>query len=257
MTVLRPGKTLDGFEVRAHLRRLVRRIRLHWPETVITIRGDSHYGRFEAMQWCEQNGVRYVFGLQKNKALDALVQVQSETVEADWAACGAQGEAVRGYAEMRYDFGTWSRTRRVVARIEVTDKGLDIHHVVTNIEHCASQWLYDGLYCARGQTENLIKQHKSQLAAERTSCRLPLANQMRLILHTAAYRLMRVLRDAIPRPHKLVGAEFATIPLQVRETASRVRLAHAANCPEAALVRGAGRGVDPAPNIDGGADAPR
>ena len=56
-------------------------------------------------------------------------------------------------------------------------------------------WLYDSLYCARGQAENLIKRHKSQLASDRTSCRSPLANQMRLILHTAAYWLMLTVRD--------------------------------------------------------------
>jgi Transposase DDE domain group 1 len=50
ITILRPGKTPSGKEVRAHLRRLVHRIRMHWPDTVITIRGDSHYGRREAME---------------------------------------------------------------------------------------------------------------------------------------------------------------------------------------------------------------
>ena len=63
LTILRPGKTPDGKEVSAHLRRLVRRIRLHWPNTRITIRGDGHYGRREAMDWCEQNRVHYIFGL--------------------------------------------------------------------------------------------------------------------------------------------------------------------------------------------------
>jgi hypothetical protein len=61
VTILRPGKTPDGKEVRAHLRRLVWRLRLHWPNTVITIRGDSHYGRREAMAWCEANAIQYVF----------------------------------------------------------------------------------------------------------------------------------------------------------------------------------------------------
>jgi Transposase DDE domain group 1 len=78
----------------------------------------------------------------------------------------------------------------------------------------------------------------------RTSCRSPLANQMRLILHTAAYWLMLTLRDAIPKAHALAKAEFATIRLRliklgarVIETASRIRLAFAAACPEAALIR--------------------
>jgi transposase InsO family protein len=82
LTILRPGKTPGGSEVRSHIRRLVRRIRLHWPNTVITIRGDSHYGRWEAMEWCEQNGVQYVFGLAGNKALDALVKADTEAVDA-------------------------------------------------------------------------------------------------------------------------------------------------------------------------------
>ena len=58
------------------MRRLVQRIRLHWPNTVITIRGDGHYGRREAMAWCEENGIRYVFGLSENPTLDALVDAQ-------------------------------------------------------------------------------------------------------------------------------------------------------------------------------------
>jgi hypothetical protein len=74
-----------------------------------------------------------------------------------------------------------------VARVEATLKGLDIRYVVTSIASCDTASLYSGVYCARGQAENLIKRHKSQLASDRTSCRSPLANQMRLILHTAAY----------------------------------------------------------------------
>jgi Transposase DDE domain group 1 len=58
LTILRPGKTPDGKEVRGHLRRLVRRIRRHWPRTRITIRGDSHYGRREAMDWCEDSSIQ-------------------------------------------------------------------------------------------------------------------------------------------------------------------------------------------------------
>jgi len=243
MTVLRPGKTPDGREVRAHLRRLVLQIRRHWPKTTITVRGDSHDGRWEAMAWCEQNGVQYVFGLSKNKVLDARVRSEAEAVEARW---GASQEAVtRDYTETLYAADSWTRRRRVVARIEATYKGLDIRYVVTNIRRCAPQWLYDGLYCARGQAENLIKHHKGQLASDRTSCRSPLANQMRLTLHTAAYWLMRTLRDAIPAPQALARGEFSTIRLRllkiavrVKETASRVRLAFAANCPEAALFRG-------------------
>src|SRR5205823_6822322 len=80
-------------------------------------------------------------------------------------------------------------------------QGLDIRYVVTNLESGSAEWLYDTLYCARGQAENLIKLHKSQLASDRTSCRSARANQVRLVLHTAAYWLMLTVRDAIAKPH--------------------------------------------------------
>jgi hypothetical protein len=94
---------------------------------------------------------------------------------------------VRGYAETRHKAKSWSRERRAVARIEATPLGLDTRFVVTNVECGAAEWIYDALYCARGQAENLIKLHKTQLASDRTSCRSAIANQVRLVLHTAAY----------------------------------------------------------------------
>ena len=70
--LLRPGKTPSGHEVRAHVRRLVRRIRRHWPNTRLTIRGDGHYGRPEVMAWCEVNAVDYIFGLPGNVVLEPV-----------------------------------------------------------------------------------------------------------------------------------------------------------------------------------------
>ena len=250
LTVLRPGKTPDGTEVRAHIRRLVRRIRRKWPETAITIRGDSHYGRWEATEWCERNDVSYVFGLATNEALDRLVADRAEALGLRWEANSA--ETVRGFAETRYAAKSWSAHRRVVARTEVTYKGADTRYVVTNLDKSGRRWLYDDLYCARGQAGNLIERHKAQLASGRTSCRSPLANsqhridvaEMRLMLFTAAYWLMTRLAGAVPAAHKLAGCAFATlrarllkVAVRVRETATRVRLAFAANCPDKALFR--------------------
>jgi hypothetical protein len=240
--LLRPGKTPSGKEVRGHLRRLVRRIRRHWPQTRITIRGDAHYGRPEVMEWCDENGVDFVFGLSGNGVLDRLVDETADDIRTRRAL--DQQPGLRGFTETRYRAKSWSEERRACARIEATTKGLDIRFVVTSIETGSAEHIYETLYCARGQAENLIKLHKAQLASDRTSCRSPLANQMRLILHTAAYWLMLTVRDVIPKAHALAAAEFATLRLRllklgarVIETASRVRLAFAVACPEATLIR--------------------
>ena len=248
--ILRPGKTPSGEEVATHLRRLLRRIRRHWPTTRITIRGDSHYGRPEVMDFCEETRIDFVFGLAGNAALDRAVEIAADDIRTRRAL--TQAPVLRGYAETMYQARSWAKARRACARIEATTLGLDIRFVITSLATGSAEHIYDILYCARGQAENLIKMHKGQLASDRTSCRSPLANQMRLILHTAAYWLMLTLRDAIPKAHALAKAEFATIRLhllklgaRVIEATSRVRLAFAAACPEAALIKHLATAISP------------
>jgi hypothetical protein len=240
--LLRPGKTPSGQEVAAHLRRLMRRIRRHWPATKIRLRGDSHYGRPEVMDFCDANGIDFVFGLAGNGVLDRAVEIAADDIRTRRAL--KQAPVLRGYAETNYQAKSWSKARRACARIEATTLGLDIRFVVTSLADGSAEHIYDTLYCARGQAENLIKMHKAQLASDRTSCNSPLANQMRLILHTAAYWLMLTVRDAIPKAHALAKAEFGTIRLRllklgarVIENTSRIRLAFAAACPDAVLIR--------------------
>jgi hypothetical protein len=249
--LLRPGKTPSGAEIRCHLRRLVRRIRRHWPNTRLIIRGDGHYGRPEVMAWCEANAVDYILGLPGNAVLDRLVEPAADDVRVRRAE--REAAVVRRYTETRYGARSWGCQRRVAARIEASAKGLDIRYVVTNLKRGSAEWLYDTLYCARGQAENLIKLHKTQLASDRTSCRSPLANQVRLVLHTGAYWLLLTVRDAIPKIQALASAEFTTLRMRlikiaarITETATRVRIAFAAACPEAELFSGLARSLQPA-----------
>ena len=239
--LLRPGKTPSGVEVRTLLKHLTRRIRRHWPRTRLTFRGDSHYGRREAMAWCEANGIDYIFGLAGNAALHGLSYQAGDDLKVRRAEAGA--ERVRGFASFDYAAGSWRRKRKVIARLEATTRGFDARYIVTSLEGPPRR-LYEGTYCARGQAENLIKQHKVQLASGRTSCQSPLANQFRLILHTAAYWLMLALRDAVPRRMPLAWCEFATlrqrllkIGARVIEKAARVRIHFASACPDATLFR--------------------
>jgi hypothetical protein len=114
-TILRPGKTPDGQEVRGHLRRLIRRIRRHWPKTRITVRGDSHYGRPAAMAWCEANDVPYLFGLSSNTVLACQLEAAMDQVRARRAL--GDLDVVREYTETQYaagrnHVGWWRGSRR-------------------------------------------------------------------------------------------------------------------------------------------------
>jgi hypothetical protein len=227
------------------------------------------------MTWCEANGLHYIFGLSGNSVLDQMVEpiaddvrvrraeaqarliamrcVEPKVDPAQLRRATAEASAVRRHTEVRYGAKSWKCERRVAARIEATPKGLDIRYVITNIAGGSPEWLYETMYCARGQMENLIKLHKTQLRSDRTSCRSPLANQVRLVLHTAAYWLLLKVRDHIPKLQPLAIAEFKTIQMRlikiaarITETAKRVRIAYAAGCPDAALFSSLVRCFQPA-----------
>jgi hypothetical protein len=227
--ILRPGKTPDGAEVALVLRHVIRAIRRRWPRVDILVRGDSHYGRPEAMSWCERERVGYVFGLAGNKVLLKRAAGLAEEV----AMRRVEGEAakVRRYGEFAYAAQTWHTERRVIARVEASDKGADSRFVVTNLAG-TPRWLYEAVYCARGQAENLVKAHKLHLASDRTSCSKATANQFRLVLHTAAYWLLHTLRGLAPkrsfwRAAQLDTLRFALVKVvgRVTELASRIELA--------------------------------
>jgi hypothetical protein len=240
--ILREGKTPSGQEVRTILKHTVRRIRAHWPRAHIVIRGDSHYGRHEAMEWCESHGIDYIFGFGGgNAVLDAMVRDTADALCVERATSGAGKR--RCFRKLRYGAKSWGCERTLVARLEASDKGLDVRYIVTSLKGGAKH-LYETIYCARGEAENFIKLHKAQLASDRTSCRDPKANQFRLVLHTAAYWLMLALRKAVPKRSVLFRAEFATLRLRLLKIAARVvegvgriRVSLPSACPDAALLR--------------------
>ena len=128
---------------------------------------------------------------------------------------------------------------------------IDIRYVVTSLEGGA-ELLYEGVYCQRGQMENLIKLHKAQLASDRTSCQCATANQVRLTLHTAAFWLMHTVRAAVPQGHALANAEFNTLRLRllkiaarVVEYGSRIRVHLPSSCVERGLFRSLALGLSP------------
>jgi hypothetical protein len=217
--ILRPGKTPDGAEVALVLRHVIGRIRARWPAVEIVVRGDSHYGRPEAMEWCERRRIGYIFGLAGNTVL--LGRVSDLAEDAALGRIDGEAEKVRRYGDFRYAAKSWTVERRVIARVEVGRQGADSRFIVTNLRGLPKA-LYEKVYCARGQAENLIKAHKLHLASDRTSCSKATANQFRLLIHTAAYWLMLSLRGLAPRTSFWRDAQFDTIRLCLIKLAGRV-----------------------------------
>jgi hypothetical protein len=150
--------------------------------------------------------------------------------------------------DFRYAAKSWNVERRVIARVEAGPQGADSRFIVTNLAGLPRS-LYEKLYCARGQAENLIKAHKLHLASDRTSCSKATANQFRLLIHTAAYWLMLSLRGLAPSTSFWREAQFDTIRLclikvagPVTEMVTRIKVSLPTACPyQAGFVMLAGR----------------
>ena len=219
--VLRPAKRPKGVEIRAFLRRLIRAIRAHWPQAEILVRADSHYACPEVLDWCEANRIDYVFGLAPNSTLRRHVAGLEESTAARFAADPSGGK-VRRFKEFHDAAKTWSRVRRIVARVEAGSGGTDTRFIVTTLGHSNGRSLYQDLYCRRGQAENHIKAWKAHLAADRTSCPKASANQFRLFLHAGAYWLLWSLRALMPKASSWRVAQFDTLRLRLVKVAARV-----------------------------------
>lgn len=261
VAILRAARTPAGTEVRTVVKHVTRRIRTHWPKTRLIWRGDSHYGRDEAMEWLENNGGDYIFGFPGNSVLDALV---AETVDyLRIAHAFGSKDKLRCYTSVEYQARSWSHPRRVIARLEVSlqpdpnapghmRQEVDIRYAVTSLAGHPRR-LYADVYCKRGQMENLIKLHKAQLASDRTSCHSATANQVRLVLHTVAFWLVHAVRSAVPQSNPLGKAEFVSlrerlfkIGARVIEHVARIRVHLPTSCPEHALFRAVALNLMPA-----------
>ena len=242
ITTIFKAKRFTGAQMLAVLKRLVKHLRQAWPDTLLIFRGDSHFTYPEVMQWIDdQANLSYVTGLTSNAVLKELAR---EVVEQAKRAYERDGGKVTRFHSTRYQAGTWSRWRRVVIKVEVSDQGVNTRFVVTDMEQARTQVLYRQIYCARGQAENEIKDHKRYLQSDRTSCHRFEANQFRLFLHSAAYVLLDTLRREVFKGTSWACATMETIQLRllklgarVQELTDRIKISLPSSCPVAPVLR--------------------
>jgi hypothetical protein len=217
--VLRPGNKGAAFQIVPILKRIIKAIRQQVGHHVdIEIRGDSGFATPRLYEFCEENNLHYVIGLSRNPRLQRIVEPLLDSTRLKFVDLK---EKQRQFDEFAYRANSWHRSRRVIVKVEVDDRGINRRFVVSNRDDLSAQALYDH-YTDRGQTENFIKAFKNHLSMDRLSCHRFLANQFRLLLHALAYQMFVCLR------HYLYGTpwqklEIETLRRRVLKIGARIR----------------------------------
>jgi Transposase DDE domain group 1 len=234
--LLRPGKRPSGKEAAKVLRHVIGCIRRHWPNVRILVRGDSHYCSGPVLNLLVAARCDFMLGLAVNAVL--------KPIAASWKLqCKLRhqrsGRTVRRFHQFKYAADTWASEHKVIARVEATDLGTDVRFVVTNLAG-RGRHLYEHVYCARGNAENLIKDMKLYSRSDKTACHRWEANQFRLFLHMGAYWLLHTLRRTAPVKSPWHGATFETIrakfvkvAVRVEELKTRIKLSFPTSWPDA------------------------
>jgi hypothetical protein len=217
--LLRYGNTHASRGALSILKRIVGRLREAWGQGLhIEIRADAGFAVPEIYDYCEKEGIGYTIGLISNPRLEEIAKDLLEHAERESEE--REGEKVRLVSDASYQAGTWERSRRVIYKAEVLEKGQNTRFVVSSRSD-EPEKLYDW-YIRRGEAEGWIKDFKRALKAERLSCHRFFANQFRLILHATAYWLL----DALRRKLVEVGVrrmQLDTLRLMLIKIGGRVR----------------------------------
>ncbi len=227
----------DGADgVVAALEKIVPAIRQRCPRARIIVRGDSGFCREQILAWCERQApvVYYCLGLAKNSALIEKLGPALASAQMRWCLSGAA--SVREFAQFEYQTAkSWSRARRVIGKAEVTAQGQNPRFVVTNLPargfpgdadptRFTPARLYEELYCARGEMENVLKQQTLDLGADRMSTHYLASNQLRLWLAAFAYLLLERMRTLGLAGTELARATAGSVRLKLLKVAGQVRV---------------------------------
>jgi hypothetical protein len=204
--------------------RIVAQIRRRWPRIRILLRGDSGFTRDALMAWCEANRVDFLFGLARNERLEEAVKAELMTAALESIRTGKPARCFKDFTWSTLD--SWSRSRRVVGKAEVTGGDANPRFVVTSLKltEVGGRYLYEKVYCARGEMENRIKECQLDLFADRTSTATMRANQLRLWFAAMAYVLLCALRRIGLAHTQFAQATCGTIRLKLLKLGALVRV---------------------------------
>lgn len=192
LPLLRPGRRNKSLNIFGILRRVVEYLHEVWPHTVIELRGDSHFCSHEFMDWARTHlYVRFTTGLSGNPVLMKKIDKPLRRAKGDYERHGGD---IRRYYSFDYKAKSWKHSQRVIAKIEVTSKGVNVRFIVTSNRNNKPETVYRR-YCLRGTMELWIKDLK-YFRADRMSCNSFKDNTFRLFLYGAAYVIAHRLKTS-------------------------------------------------------------
>jgi len=193
--VLRPGNAATATGAEAVLRALFALVRSAFPHATVRVRLDGGFAHPALLAWLDAAGVEYVVAMAENAVLTRLVEPLMADVR---PAVAATGTTEHMYGETAYAAQSWAHSRRIIMKAEVVclagrEPRDNARFVITNLRQ-SPRWVYETVYCQRGEIENRIKELHHGLEIDRTSCTRFWANQFRVLLTAAAYVLLQELR---------------------------------------------------------------
>ncbi len=194
--VLRSGTAPASLGAIGILRRILKMIRRSFRKAHIRIRLDGGFAHPDVLEFLDaQSDVEYVVAMAKNAVLQRKAKPAMRRAR-KLSRQSRQTEHV--YSEAMYAAQKWPYSRRVILKAEVVRQAGkepkdNPRFVITNMKQ-SPQWIYEQVYCQRGDIENRIKELHDGLEMGRTSCTSFWANQFRVLLTAAAYVLMQELR---------------------------------------------------------------
>ena len=222
-SILKPGKRLTGKTILSILKRVVAKLRKRWKNTLIIFRGDSHFTAPEIMEWIDnQENMSFVTGLTGNPVLKKMAET---TIQSARNVYQRRQRKVKLFHSFYYQADSWAKPQRVIVKVEVNSKDSEpnLRFVVTGLEQAKTRALYEKIYCARGNAELYIKNHKTYLKSDRTSCHRFEANQFRLFLHSAAYVLIHAMQNSVFKGTEFANATMQTIQLKILKIGARIK----------------------------------
>jgi hypothetical protein len=209
---LRPGTVHASVGAEEILDRIVTKLRAAWPGVPIRVRSDNGLAVPGLYDYCERRGLPYAFGYASNAVLQRATEAALADLELYHHFYGKREPHVQRFEEIRdYQAAGWPQPRRIVVKIEVTPQGSQRRFVVTDLTE-SPQGVYRDFYVQRGRVpEQPIGEMKNGLHADRLSAHGFRANALRLLVHTLAYAIVVLFREAVAAVPEVATATVSTL----------------------------------------------